>query len=152
MSRISRRLILFPMLAIAGLYFLSFTSSKPANLGVVDGQLAKCPESPNCVSSQTSDPEKSMPAIPITGDASQTLATIKSAIDSNYPRAKLLTESPEYLHYEFTSLLFRFVDDVEFFADDSNQVVQFRSASRVGHSDMGANRKRMTKICESLNQ
>ncbi len=151
-GRIVRRLIIFPMLAIAGLYFLSMTSSKPTNLGVVDGQLAKCPDSPNCVSTQTDDPKKTMMAVPFIGDSAQTLAKIKTAISSDCPRAKLCTESESYLHYEFTSLLFRFVDDVEFHVDDSNQVVHFRSASRVGHSDLGANRKRMKKICESLNQ
>ena len=152
LGRIARRLILFPVLAIAGLYFLSLTAAKPDNLGVVDGQLAQCPKSPNCVSTQSTDSEKTMPSIAIINDGAQTLSTIKSAISSNCPNAKLITESDSYLHYEFTSLLFRFVDDVEFFADDKEQVVHFRSASRVGHSDMGANKKRMSKICESLKQ
>lgn len=149
-GRIVRRLILVPLLAIAGLYFLSLTSAKPDNLGVVDGQLAKCPASPNCVSTQ--DPEKTMPAIPYIGNADQTLDKIKSTIESNCVRASLCSQSPGYIHYEFTSLLFRFVDDVEFFADDNTRLVHFRSASRVGHSDLGANRNRMKKICERLNQ
>jgi len=152
LGRIARRLILFPILAIAGLYFLSLTAAQPDNLGVVDGQLAQCLESPNCVSTQSNDSEKTMPAIAIVDGGHQTLSKIKSAISSNYPKAKLISESDSYLHYEFTSLLFRFVDDVEFYADDSKQVVHFRSASRVGHSDMGANKKRMSKICESLKQ
>lgn len=152
LGRITRRLILFPILAIAGLYFLSLTSAQPDNLGVVDGQLAKCPESPNCVSTQSTDSDKTMPPIAIIDDGAQTLLKIKSTISSNCPSAKLITESDSYLHYEFTSLLFRFVDDVEFFANDKEQVVHFRSASRVGHSDLGANKKRMSKICESLKQ
>ena len=152
MGRIARRLILLPILAIAGLYFLSLTATKPDNLGVVDGQLAQCPESPNCVSTQSTDSEKTMAAIAIIDNGAQTLSKIKSSISSNCPNAKLITESDSYLHYEFTSLLFRFVDDVEFFADDEEQVVHFRSASRVGHSDLGANKKRMSKICESLKQ
>ena len=151
-SRILRRLILLPVLAIAGLYFLNLMSAKPSNLGVVDGLLAKCPSSPNCVSTQATDPEKSIPAIPYSGDAEQPLEEIKSTIESNYPRASLVSQANGYLHYEFTSLLFRFVDDVELLADDSTRLVHFRSASRVGHSDLGANRNRMKQICESLNQ
>lgn len=152
-SRIGRRLIIFPLLAIAGLYFLSFTSSKPASLGAVDGQLAKCPASPNCVSTRADDLKKSMPAIPyIGGEADQTLEKIKASIEASFPRATLASQADGYLHYEFTSLLFRFVDDVEFLADDNTRLVHFRSASRVGHSDMGANRRRMSKICEGLNQ
>ena len=150
--RILRRLILLPLLAIAGLFFLSLTSTKPANLGATDGSLAKCPSSPNCVSTQASDADKSMPAISYIGDAEQTLKGIRASIESNFTRASLITQSDGYLHYEFTSLFFRFVDDVEFLADDSTRLVHFRSASRVGHSDLGANRKRMTKICEGLNQ
>ena len=93
-----------------------------------------------------------MPAISYIGDAQQTLEKIKSSIESNYARASLVSQSDGYLHYEFTSLLFRFVDDVEFLADDETRLVHFRSASRVGHSDLGANRKRMTKILKGLNQ
>ena len=39
-----------------------------------------------------------------------------------------------------------FVDDVEFFVDAQQKVIHFRSASRVGYSDLGANRKRMETI------
>ena len=51
----------------------------------------------------------------------------------------------EFLHIEFTSKIFRFVDDVEFYFDEPG-VIHFRSASRIGHSDMGVNRDRMEEI------
>jgi len=51
-----------------------------------------------------------------------------------------------YLHVEFRSTLFRFVDDVEFVIDEPQGLIHIRSASRVGYSDLGANRKRMEKI------
>ncbi|MFK7778444.1 MAG: DUF1499 domain-containing protein, partial [Gimesia sp.] len=47
---------------------------------------------------------------------------------------------------EFRSLCFRFVDDVEFLIDSGQNMIQVRSASRVGHSDFGANRKRIESI------
>jgi uncharacterized protein (DUF1499 family) len=62
------------------------------------------------------------------------------------PRTKLVDEDESYLHYEFTSLLLRFVDDVEFLFDEATKTIHFRSASRLGHSDFGVNRKRMEQM------
>jgi uncharacterized protein (DUF1499 family) len=61
-------------------------------------------------------------------------------------RTMLIQEDAAYLHYEFTSLLLRFVDDVEFLFDDDTKTVHFRSASRTGYSDLGVNRRRMERI------
>lgn len=62
------------------------------------------------------------------------------------PRTKLVDEDESYLHYEFTSLLLRFVDDVEFLFEETTKTVHFRSASRTGYSDLGVNRKRMEQV------
>ena len=59
---------------------------------------------------------------------------------------KLVEEDESYLHYEFTSLLLRFVDDVEFLFDDEAKTIHFRSASRTGYGDLGVNRKRMEQV------
>jgi uncharacterized protein (DUF1499 family) len=61
-------------------------------------------------------------------------------------RTRLVEEDESYLHYEFTSLLLRFVDDVEFLFDDETKTIHFRSASRTGYGDLGVNRKRMEEI------
>ena len=150
LKRIVRRLALFPLLAIAGLYFLSMTAEQPDNLGESHGQLAKCPDSQNCVSSQSSDPRHAMPPIALVGSNSEIMEKIKAVVAGDFSRARLISETDNYLHFEFTSAIFRFVDDVEFLVDDEANVVHFRSASRVGHSDLGANRKRMEKISERL--
>ena len=148
---IIRRLTLVFIISFVGLFVLSMTSSRPDNLGVTNGQLAKCPDSPNCVSTQASDEDHRMSAISMTGTQEEIIDKIKSVIATDFSRAKLIRETDDYLHYEFTSLIFRFVVDVEFFVDDDLKV-NFRSASRVGRSDLGANRKRMTKITERLKQ
>lgn len=70
---------------------------------------------------------------------------LKAAIAA-LPRTKLVEEDEVYLRYEFTSLLFRFVDDVEFVFDDASKTIHFRSASRTGYGDLGVNRKRMEEI------
>ena len=62
------------------------------------------------------------------------------------PRTKLVEEEEFYLHYEFTSLLLRFVDDVEFVFDDEAKTIHFRSASRAGYGDFGVNRARMEQV------
>jgi uncharacterized protein (DUF1499 family) len=68
------------------------------------------------------------------------------AIIRTLPRTKLVEEDDTYLHYEFTSLLLRFVDDVEFLFDDEAKTIHFRSASRTGYGDLGVNRRRMEEI------
>jgi uncharacterized protein (DUF1499 family) len=65
-----------------------------------------------------------------------------------WPRATVVTATDSYIHAEFTSRLMRFVDDVEFRYDTAARVIQVRSASRIGRSDLGANRKRIDAIRE----
>ena len=62
------------------------------------------------------------------------------------PRTKIVTVEDNYLHAEFRSSVFRFVDDVEFLIDPKERAIHFRSASRVGYSDFGVNRRRMEQI------
>jgi len=133
------------LLPVAALALLSAFSRRPSNLGVIDGRLAPCPESPNCVSTQAQDAVHRMEPISYSGSAEDARARIKALIASR-PRTKIVTEKGNYLHVEFVSALFRFVDDVEFLIDESNGNIDFRSASRVGYGDLGANRKRMEAI------
>lgn len=150
-NRILRRLLLLPFVVVVAMFFLSLTSPRPDNLGTNAGRLAACPESPNCVSTQTDRESHRMQPISYEGSRADVIDKIKSVVLSDFPRAQLITESGEYLHFEFTSLVFRFVDDVEFLVDDKEARIHFRSASRAGHSDLGVNRKRMKLISEKLN-
>jgi uncharacterized protein (DUF1499 family) len=52
----------------------------------------------------------------------------------------------DYLRCEFSTPLMRYTDDVEFWFDPAAQVVQVRSASRLGYSDRGANRARIEAL------
>ena len=134
---------------IVFMYVLSFSAGRPANLGVKDGKFAPCPTSPNCVSTQADDEGHKILPMDFTGSAAEAMAKLKQAI-ATLPRTHIVTESPVYLHVECTSMLFRFVDDVEFWIDEANHVIHFRSASRVGHSDLGVNRARMESIRAAL--
>lgn len=143
--RIARRLLRAVVVALAVLALLSMTGSPPTNLGLTGGKLAPCPDSPNCVSSQAADPRHAIAPFALDRPLGAAKEELRQAA-AKLPRAKLITESENYLHFEFRSLLFRFVDDVEFHLDAATKTIQIRSASRVGHSDFGVNRRRVEAI------
>lgn len=125
------------------------SGQRPDNLGVVDGQLAACPDSPNCVSTQATDDEHRMDALSFTGDAAEAQARLL-AILQGMERVTLITDEPGYIHAEARSRTFRFVDDVEFYFDADAQLIHFRSAARLGYGDMGVNRTRMQEISDAF--
>lgn len=121
-------------------------AAAPDRLGVdTTGQLLPCPSSPNCVSTRAADPAQQMAPLPYRVDRATSRNLILSVIRA-MPRTTIVTEADHYLHAEFRSRLFGFVDDVEFLLDDDAAVIHFRSASRTGYSDRGVNRQRMTAI------
>ena len=128
-----------------------FAGKRPTNLGVQSGQLAPCPNSPNCVSSFSQDNEHKIAPLAYTSTSTDAIANLKKSILS-LPRTKILTETNNYLYAEFTSALMGFVDDVEFLLDEKAKVIQVRSASRLGESDLGVNRKRIETLRAKLNQ
>ena len=114
-------------------------------IGVVDGRLRPCPSSPNCICSQDSDAEHTIAPLRFAGNAQAAWQRLRQVIDGQ-PRIRVISADDRYLHVEFTTALLRFVDDVEFLLDSANGAVHIRSASRIGHSDLGTNRKRMEGI------
>lgn len=137
--------MLFIALPVVGLYGLSFFAKPPDKLGVEQGKLSPCPDSPNCVSSQASNSEHQIEPISFHGDPAQAMSEMKRVLASR-PRMTIVEESPTYLRAEATSLIFRFNDDLELLLDAKEKVFHVRSASRVGRSDLGANRKRVERI------
>ena len=92
-----------------------------------------------------------MEPIPFTGSSDEAMQHIEDLVTET-PRAKIVTVEDNYLHVEFESAFFRFVDDVEFLIDPEGQLIHFRSASRVGYSDLGVNRRRMEQIRNTLGE
>ena len=114
-------------------------------LGVSNGTLSPLNGKPNAVSTQTDQKALKMDPLPF----KETLADSKfqvMRILQSLDRVKVVKETPDYIHAVFSSKVFRFKDDVEFYFDESSRLVHFRSASRVGYSDWGVNRKRMEDI------
>lgn len=116
-------------------------------------KLAPCPDSPNCVSTMadTNDDVHYMPPIPFTQSAVEAKSRLLTII-RDLPRTTVVEEGTNYLHVEVRSLIFRFVDDVKFIIDEEERVIHFRSAARLGYSDLGVNRKRMQTITEKFRQ
>ena len=127
-----------------------FAGSRPTTLGVHQGQLSPCPPSPNCVVSQGT-PDASHAIAPLTypGEPEVAMAQLAKLIAA-MPRTQILEQTPTYLYAEFTSRWLGFVDDGEFYLDQPAGVIQVRSASRLGESDLGVNRDRIETLRQQL--
>ena len=144
-------IIALVILFIAARLYVAFGVPAPRNLGVNNGQLSPCPDTPNCVSTQapSTDAEHFMPSIPYAQDASFVMTQVLRAV-SSMPRTTIVKQDDIYLHVEFRSPTMGFPDDVEFYIDDANKLLHFRSAARMGRGDMGVNRQRMTELSEKI--
>ena len=117
----------------------------PDSVGITDDGLQPCPDTPNCVRS---------------GDGGQPPFTPRQNLANGWeeivdvaatlPRTRVVTRTDRYAHLEVTSLIFRFVDDLELLWDPEAGVIHFRSASRLGQGDLGVNQKRIDKLREML--
>jgi len=138
--------IFFGIIILAGAG-LGVLSQQPPELGLIDGKLRPCPDTPNCVCSEAShtDAMHFIEPIPVPADRADTAwEKLLEAVQGEGGEVKL--QSDGYMHATFTSMIFRYVDDVEARLDDDAGLIHLRSASRVGHSDLGANRKRIEGI------
>ncbi len=105
--------------------------------------LSPCPDSPNCVS--TKGEHNAMSPLPYAGSTKESQDLLIKILGS-MARCTIVNADPGYIHAEFRSALFGFVDDVNFVLDDDARLIDFRSASRTGYYDFGVNRKRMEEI------
>lgn len=119
--------------------------SMPKNIGITDNKLTPCPDKPNCVNSFSSTKEHSIQSF---SPASNQLWKNLIQVLNKQKNSKIIISEPLYIHATFTSKLMGFVDDVEFF--QSNNSIHIRSASRLGYSDLGANRDRIERLRSQL--
>jgi uncharacterized protein (DUF1499 family) len=120
---------------------------RPANLGVINGALAACPDSPNCVSSQASDERHRIEPF-ATGDDPDAAFARLAEIVRRRPDATVINSTDTYLRVELRTTFF--TDDAEFLLDRERRLIQLRSASRLGYSDLGLNRRRIEEIRRQL--
>ncbi|HEY9200096.1 MAG TPA: DUF1499 domain-containing protein [Gammaproteobacteria bacterium] len=152
-------LVIIAVLVLLGVtYFawLAYKSQQPSPsefpAGLQNNQLSPCPESPNCINSEyAKDHEHYIAAISYHNRSVEDInQLLQQTIAISGGRITELNEF--YIASIYTSRLFRFVDDVEFRIDPQQQLIHIRSASRQGHSDLGANRKRAQSIKQIFTQ
>ncbi len=130
---------------MTGILFTGNTWADAFTLGVKNGQLSPCPPSNNCVVSQNGDAKHAIDPITYHLDrdtARKTLLQVLSVV----PRTEVIEQTDNYIHALSKSRIFKFVDDVEFYLPSDQSVIHTRSASRVGESDLGVNRRRIEQI------
>jgi uncharacterized protein (DUF1499 family) len=130
----------------------AFSGHQPQGLGIHAGKLKPPAKTPNSVSSQAAlwpahahRTDALIAPLALRGDGAATIAKLAQTI-GRMDGARIVEHRPDYLYVQFTTPLMRFVDDTEFWFDPVAGVVQVRSASRVGRSDLGANRARIEAI------
>ncbi|NJN30818.1 MAG: DUF1499 domain-containing protein [Synechococcales cyanobacterium RM1_1_8] len=128
---------------------VSFWGDRPDDLGLIEAHLRPCPESPNCVSSQSPDIAHQIAPLRFEGSPRMAMQALKHVIDDS-ERAEVIKADDHYLYAEFTSRLMGFVDDVEFYLDEAAKHIEVRSASRLGESDLGVNRKRIEQLRQAF--
>jgi len=128
---------------------IPIASPLPDNLGVQDGRLAPCPDSPNCVSSQAERSLHLIDPIRYEGETAVVHQRLLQILDQ-MPRSTIIRTEPTYIHAEFRSSTWGFIDDAEFYFDEANQLIHFRSAARLGYDDLDVNRARMEVIREKM--
>lgn len=129
---------------------ISCASHPPKTIGLKNGRLRSCPNKPNCVSSEFKTMASWVEPLTFDGkskDAWEQLKISVLTIGGNIEK-----DEDIYLWATFRSKVFRFVDDMEFRMDTKNKVIHLRSASRVGYSDLGVNRRRVKKLRSNFYQ
>ena len=110
----------------------------PADLGVHNGALSPCKSTAHCARAEwaVADPQTALAAL--------------TPVIAATPRTEIVEQADGYLHATATSAFFGFVDDLELYADSTTGVLQARSLSRLGDSDLGVNAKRLAALREQL--
>ena len=110
-----------------------------------------CPSSPNCVSSEATDAKHAVAPLHLAGDPQKDWKSITTII-GQLPRCTVVENTEHYLHVECKSRLFRFVDDLELLLDPATMAIAIRSATRLGKSDLGVNRRRVEALRKKLQE
>jgi uncharacterized protein (DUF1499 family) len=112
-------------------------------------RLAPCPDSPNCVSSDAADPAHYTAPFAIILPAREAWPLVRETVNE-IPRTEITRQTDSSLHAECRSAVFRFVADLDLELRPGDGIIAVRSASRMGHSDFGVNRRRVERLREAL--
>ncbi|MGR8933952.1 MAG: DUF1499 domain-containing protein [Gammaproteobacteria bacterium] len=131
--------------SLISIAIIVMTLSTTQAAAAAEKKLPLCPNSPNCVSSQATDAGHVIAPFKFTVAAESAWEALKNALRSQ-TRTVITADTGESLHAEASSLIFRFVDDIDALLDREAQLIHIRSASRTGYYDLGVNRKRIEAL------
>ena len=137
------------LLLLLGIALVSCSGNSSSKLGISDSGLAPCPSSPNCVSSDSQDNAHHVKPFQLTVPPEEAWHAVRKLV-SKLPRTQIVSERPDYIHAECRSAVFGFVDDLEMNLRPAQGIIAVRSASRLGYSDFGVNRRRIETLRSSL--
>lgn len=135
--------------ALCAMLLAACAGSPPTDLGVRNGRLAPCPDSPNCVSSQADNETHRIAPLTYSGPPESLLRELTGILESN-PGAEIVEAREGYVRAEFRSRILGFVDDAEFMWQSPGRTIEVRSASRLGYGDFGVNRERIEHLRSAL--
>lgn len=150
MANYKNRLNIFLTVAFMALSLAGCQRESHQNTGLMASELNACPNTPNCVqSSDESDESHYMKPWKYSAPREITYDLLLEKLRETN-RVKIASAEENYIHAVFTIPLFGFKDDVEFYFPGNENTIHFRSASRVGHSDLGVNKRRMNTLRKAL--
>lgn len=137
--------LILPFLVIGFMLMTGCKQTVAGTTGLTDGRLRPCPDKYSCVCTQDLAGGHRIEPIRYAGtqdDARERLIMIIRQM----AQSTIVKADPDYIHVEFRSAVFEFVDDAEFLFDDAAKLIHLRSAARTGSYDFSVNRKRMEEI------
>lgn len=138
------------LLVAAALTLSGCATTASPELGITgSGKLSPCPDSPNCVSSDAADDAHRIEPLALGDDPTIAWEGLLVYLRSD-PSYTIVVQDKNYLRAEARTRLLRFVDDVEFHLRPTDKQIAMRSASRIGYSDLGTNRRRLEAVRQAL--
>jgi uncharacterized protein (DUF1499 family) len=122
-----------------------YMKKEPA-IGLVNGLLSACPKTPNCVSTNQEDLNRFMLPVKYDGLTLEEAKEILREVLATLPKLSVVKDEGAYLHAEAQTMVFEYTQDVEFLFDEKTKELHFKSASRVGYTDFGSNKRRMQSV------
>ena len=138
-------LFLITLAFLVYFFILGYYSKSKEAPALINNQLSKCPDTKNCCNTEFKEQSSHyVPAIKIVNKTKVPISILKTIIQNMNGEIKI--EKDNYLSAIFSSSIFGFIDDLEIRIDRENNLIHLRSASRVGRSDLGVNKKRILLI------
>ncbi|MGJ8580756.1 MAG: DUF1499 domain-containing protein [Psychromonas sp.] len=144
MNKLLYILIAIAVIIVIAFFVMGIMSKKGQALGLKEGHLQACVSTENCVISEVID-NQAATIEPLSFSEPKPVFIDRLTMAINSMGGEVVTSDSSYIASTFTSGVFGFVDDVEFRVTDDQQL-HFRSSSRVGRKDFGANKKRIEQL------